>query len=307
MVVVVVGAWTSTASRRPRSLRVDESLLGCLLWDRQLLLLLRAWLRLASWHLQVVTRQLARLGAHVLVLCGLVLDLDRLLLLGLIRPWLVDDEPPLVAFVRLPHGPDLRALPSTHLLRLILLRLVHAAHICNSLIVVHLAEIAGRRLVELFVFLKLCLQELPSHVLLILLLLLIGTDLVLDCTLRSSSLLLLLLLPRLLLEEIALGHLLLHLQLLLLLNAEELVGVLRPWTIHVHLISLLLHVLDGLLGRVVLLRGRRVVVDEDAITGYIIIESDILRRLYLVDAAVSGCSSHRSRVTGVSLAALAVV
>lgn len=261
MVVVVVGAWTAAASRGPRSLRIYEGLLGCLLRVRQLLLLLRARLRLARWNLQIVARELARLGANVLVLCGLVLDLDRLLL-GLIRPWRVDDDAALVAFVRLPDRTDLSTLPSTHLLCLTLLRLVHCTHVGNSLIAVHLPKVASRRLIELLMFLILRLQEVPSHVLLILLLLLIGGDLVLNCALRSGSgRLLLLLLPRLLLEEVALGHLLLHLQLLLLLDAEELIRVLRPWAIHMHLVSLLLHVLDGLLGRVVLLRGRWVMVD----------------------------------------------
>lgn len=309
MVVIVVGAWTSTASRGPRSLRIYQGLLGCLLRDRQLLLLLHARLRLAWRDLQIVARELARRGADVLVLRGLVLHLDRLLLLWLIRSWLVDYEPPLVAFVRLPHRTDLSALPSTHLLCLILRHLVHGTHIRrNSLSgAVHLPKIPSRRLIKLLMFLKLCLQELPSHVLLILLLLLVDNDLVLDCTL-GSGLLLLWLLAWLLLEEIALGHLLLHLQLLLLLDAEELIGVLGAWAVHVHLERLLWHVLYVLLWRVVLLlRGRWVVVDEDAIAGDIIIEPDVLRRLYLVDAAIRGCSCHGSRVAGVPLAALAVV
>jgi len=203
LVVIVVRAWTSATSRWSRSLRIDESLLG--LRDLQGGGLHA--LGLLGWHLKVVRDHLAALADHVRVLPG-----SLWLLISLLH-----NETAGIALVGLPDAaPDLVRRARRQLRLLCVGRTQGRIRTGVGHPIIHLSHVARRGLVELLVFLVLGLHQLPAQCLaraLHLLLALIRLH-------GPVVLLLLLLLTLLLLKEIALRHLLLHLELLLLLGEQ---------------------------------------------------------------------------------------
>ena len=104
----------------------------------------------------------------------------------------------------------------------------------------------------------------------------------------------------LLLKEIALRHLLLYLHLLLLLTEEFVCCLTLCVYLHLDLLQVL-HVLIWSFILVIMTVLRSLILGKCTITSYVVIKSDVLRRLYLVNTAVSWSRRKSDLSRGISL------